>query len=334
MKPAPVYRAAVATTKMENRSGYDENFLGSRLNLPTLKESGKTALPQINSDPGSHKNLALDYTHFSILFNKEKKLPFYTAVNIDGLTNLAAKPHEERGTDKWLADYRIKDADRKTFQYGGDDYKNSGFQRGHMVRYFDPAWGETDDTDQTAMGDTFHYTNCCPQIPYYNSVVWNYLEDYYLARSIFQDNKLSVFTGPIFNKAETMNGLLVPLNFWKVVVYRNNNKLSALGFIMSHEKYFDKLKIKGVLREQTLVKPTLKASDIARLYAKKELIDAKVKISMIESKTGISFGLNTADEMKDSKHVQVISGSEKDKHLITEMDVREQESVDRFFQAI
>jgi endonuclease G len=45
------------------------------------------------------------------------------------------------------------------------------------------------------MGDTFHFTNCCPQVGKFNAGLWNDLEDYYMARSIFQDNKISVFTG-------------------------------------------------------------------------------------------------------------------------------------------
>jgi endonuclease G len=80
------------------------------------------------------------------------------------------------------------------------------------------------------MGDTFHFTNCCPQVGKFNAGLWNDLEDYYMARSIFQDNKISVFTGPIFNKAKLINNLLVPLNFWKVIVYNKGNEIEAIDF--------------------------------------------------------------------------------------------------------
>lgn len=157
--------SATTTTVLKNRKGYDENFLGTILSLPSLAAADKNNLPKLLEDPGTHEDQALDYTHFSVLFNKEKKLPFYTAVNINGLTNLAGKSHESRGSDTWLPDYRITDTDKNTFQYANNDYRNSGFQRGHMVRYFDPAWGASMKIDETAMGDTFHYTNACPRFP-------------------------------------------------------------------------------------------------------------------------------------------------------------------------
>ena len=207
---------------------------------------------------GTHGDRVLDYTHFSVLYNKSKKLPFYTAVNIDGSTNLMGMEHEERPSDVWLPDYRIATAEQENFQYGDADYAGSGFQKGHLVRYFDPAWGRQASLKKIAMGDTFHYTNCCPQIPYYNSVAWNYLEDYYMARSIFTDKKITVFSGPLFNKAKKINGLLVPVNFWKVVVYNNGNTgIAAMGFIMSQEKYFNKLVTTRGLVAEKMVQPGL-----------------------------------------------------------------------------
>ncbi len=84
-----------------------------------------------------------------------------------------------------------------------------------MVRYYDPAWGATEEIRKIAMGDTFHYTNCCPQLVNFNAGVWNDLEDYYISRAFFHDKKVTVFTGPIINKAERINKLPVPVNYWK-----------------------------------------------------------------------------------------------------------------------
>lgn len=302
-KNLPFTIEAVHSDDLRNRNGYNTKFLGIDVPLPTVAPSLQKDIASLQKDIGRNGNQVLDYTHFSVVFNKRKKLPFYTVVNIEGLTNLMNMVHEARGSDSWLADDRIFLGDNK-FQYGNKDYQGSGLQKGHLVRYFDPAWGSTDTVKMQAVGDTFHYSNCCPQIPYYNSVVWNYLEDYYLARAIFQDKKITVFSGPIFNKARSINGLLVPVNFWKVIVYKTPTGLAAMGLIMSQEKYFDRLKLQ-TMRSAEMPLRALTKDSIAQLYNRKELIDAKVKISLIEEKIKISFGLNDIDEKKDDDRLDI-----------------------------
>ena len=131
-------------------------------------------------------------------------------------------------------------------------------------------------------------------------MVWNYLEDYCAARNIFQDNKISVFAGPIFSKAQTVNGLLTPMNFWKILVYEKEGKLSALGFVMSQEPYLNKIKSQKthLLEVVKQIQPNLTKANIEQLFQKKELLAAQIKISLIEEKTGLSFGLNDVDEYK------------------------------------
>lgn len=239
----------------------------------------------------------LDYSNFSVLFNKDLKLPFLTAVNIVGEEDELALVHEQRTSDVWFQDERIKEL-KNFFQFSNGDYAGSGFQKGHMVRYYDPAWGKTADIRKIAMGDTFHYTNCCPQLANFNAGVWNDLEDYYMVRAIFQDHKVTVFTGPIFNKAKKINNLLVPVNYWKVIVYNENEQLRALGFIISHEVAFAKLVEEKLLDDQRLVQPKLKKADIDRLFNVRNLKKWVVKIRLIEEKTGISFNLNNVDVNK------------------------------------
>jgi DNA/RNA endonuclease G (NUC1) len=295
---------AVHSDDLKNRKGYNSNFLGRKVPLPTIATSLQDDIAILQKDIGGNGDHVLDYTHFSVVLSKSRKLPFYTAVNIEGVSNLMNMVHEARGSDAWFADPRIVQGSNK-FQYGNKEYEGSGFQKGHMVRYFDPAWGTSALIKKQAMGDTFHFSNCCPQLPYYNSVVWNYLEDYYMARAIFQDKKITVFSGPIFNKAQEINGLLVPVNFWKVVVYKTKTGLAAMGLIMSQEKYFDKLKEKSMVAEGKVPARALTKDSITKLYNKKELIDAKVKISLIEEKTNISFGLNEIDEKRNDEKLDI-----------------------------
>lgn len=289
-----ITESAIRDTDFSNREGYNSDFLNHKLFLPIVNDNLKEN-NAINQIPGKNGKFYLDYTHFSVLFNKAKKLPFYTAVNIEGKSNEIARVHDARGSDLWYTDNRLN-INGDNFQFTNKDYANSGFQRGHMVRFYDPAWGVAEEKRKIAMGDTFHYTNCCPQIGKFNEGIWNDLEDYYMARSVFQDDKISVFTGPVFNKAKVINGLLVPLNFWKVIVYNNGNDIEAIGFLISHEIAMQKIVERLMfLEEQRQVNPTLDKADIDRLFEEKGLKKFMVKIQLIEEKTGINFGLDDVD---------------------------------------
>ncbi|MGI8636767.1 MAG: DNA/RNA non-specific endonuclease, partial [Segetibacter sp.] len=287
---------AIHDDNFSPKKGYDRNFLSTTVELPALSAEmlGSVA---VNHQPGTNGMNYLDYTNFSILFNREMKLPFLTAVNIAGEEDELALAHEPRTSDIWFQDERIK-VQKDFFQFSNSDYAGSGFQKGHMVRYYDPAWGATEEIRKIAMGDTFHYTNCCPQLANFNAGVWNDLEDYYMSRAIFQDKKVTVFTGPIFNKAKRINKLLVPVNYWKVIVYNENEQLKALGFIISHEVAFEKLVEEKLLVDQRLVQPKLKKADIDRLFIVRNLKKWVVKIKLIEEKTGIRFNLNKRDVNK------------------------------------
>lgn len=287
------------TAKHDNnwakRNGYSSDFLGAKIELPNLTDYPDREHLAMNSNPGVNGQYAFDYSNFSLVFNKAKKLPVFTAVNIKGPTNALAMVHEERGTDKWYLDGRIKDGDNY-FQYTNNDYRGSNLQKGHMVRFYDPAWSSSDEKKAIAIGDTFHYTNACPQVGKYNAGIWNDLEDYYMARAIFEDRKITVFTGPLLSGAKKLNGMLVPMSFWKILIYTSNHKISAMAFLITHKVIVESLEKENLIIEE-LVKPTLKDEDIARLY--KKLKQWRVKISLIEEKTNLRFGLSQYDVFKD-----------------------------------
>ncbi len=290
-------------SKLYNREGYQENFLGVKVPLPTPTAPIINAVAH-NKTEGCRNSNYLDYTHFSVMFNKNMQLPFFTAVNIEGKSNELALPHESREGDKWFQDDRIIE-NGNAFQFKDSDYLHSNFQKGHMVRYYDPAWGETKEIKKLAMGDTFYYTNCCPQIRGFNTGSWLNLEDYSMARAIFEDGKVTVFAGPIFKKVERKKELNVPVNFWKILVYPKNDKIEAIGFLLSQEialkNMFTELSIleKVAILEGKIVEPKLKQEDIDRLFNKKDLKRYLVKISLIEEKTGLKFGLNDFDKNKN-----------------------------------
>jgi len=85
-----------------------------------------------------------------------------------------------------------------------------------------------------ANDDTFHVTNCAPQVSSFNSGGdWWRLESA-IARFARSNGgiKLCVISGPVLsNRDPEILGVSVPTAYWKVVVFAKDRKLHALGFM-------------------------------------------------------------------------------------------------------
>ena len=247
------------------RGGYKRRFLGRDLDLPTVEGAGLAA----------KASQELKYEHFSIVMRKDRRLAFFTAVNIDGAT--AKRP--TRDTDKWIFDPRLP----KEFQLGEFLYKNNPLDRGHLVRRLDPAWGAT-RVAKIGNDDTFHFTNCSPQHSRLNQAIWNDLEDYLLDNADQDNVKLTIFTGPVFKDNDPIyREVKLPRQFWKVAVMtrQNGSEFLAAGFVQSQAQL-----IQG-LREAD--------------FLAQEVRTDQVKVSDIEDLTGLNFRLPTsADPLEDS----------------------------------
>ena len=120
------------------------------------------------------------------------------------------------------------------------DYKRSGFDRGHMAA--------SDDFQHSCdeMKESFFLSNMSPQVGSgMNQHVWKYLEQQVRAWVVKYDEAW-VVTGPVF--LEDSEGLYVdstigagevgvPAAFYKLVVVKEADKYSALGFILENRKY-------------------------------------------------------------------------------------------------
>jgi endonuclease G len=212
-----------------NRNGYDENFLGKPLPLPTLSPALKDKVAYRLDQPD---NPVLDYTNFSIVMNKDRRQAFFTAVNIDGSQTKSIPRNGE-----WTIDGRIpRDA-----QLGNEAYQSNSIDRGHLVRRNDPAWGSR---ASQASNDTFAYTNASMQHEALNQKEWLALEDHVLGSAKALGQKMTVLTGPIFrdddpkfdNKGAVKPPTQIPMQFYKVVVWNDKKDgLKAAAFVLSQE---------------------------------------------------------------------------------------------------
>lgn len=271
-KPAPA-------EFFRDRSGYDPDFLGEgplSVPLPDLREWIEDVAPA--SDAADH---VLRYEHFSVVQCASRRLPLFTAVNIDG-----GKQRKLSRKGEWKLDGRIDVA----HQVGYELYAGNDMDRGHMVRRRDPGWGDAAMAVRAEL-DTFFYTNSVPQHKDLNRKDWVCLEDYVLEAAETLGFKASVFTGPVFRSTDkhlrnsAAATVAIPEEFWKIVVMKNarTDRLHATAYVLSHGP---------LIRDMT---------EAPFLYGRHKTF--QVPLALVESATRLSFGgLRSADPLgKDGR---------------------------------
>jgi DNA/RNA endonuclease G (NUC1) len=249
--------------------GYNIHFLGVSLPLPKLPETVITPI--------------LDYKHFSIAMNKARKMPYFTAVNIDAVKYNKLKSQipsrKEIGADTWIVDPRVNKNDQLPKSF----YSKNDFDLGHMVRREDALWGDTLDEALAANNDTFYLTNATPQHKDFNRNAerWKGLEDYALRNARQNDLKISVFTGCIFtNQDRKLGDVRIPAKFWKVIVMiKEDGEPSATGYIVQQDDLIHDITERGLF-----------VFDQFKTY--------QVDLKSLEEESGLKFGLNHCDPLQ------------------------------------
>lgn len=162
--------------------------------------------------------------------------------------------------------YFVQDREIKSGSADWRNYKNSGYDRGHLCPAGDRKF------DYNAFHETFLTSNISPQDPEFNGGVWNRLEQKvrYWARKY---GGVFVVTGGVLEPGLKTIGderVSVPSYFYKIVVDNSEENLKAIALLIPNE-------------------PT-----------ERSFYDFAVTIDEIEAKTGIDFfaGLPESEEEK------------------------------------
>jgi len=280
--------------KMKTYQGYQENFFDNEYQI---------ALPRLS--PRHHEKVApvagtadnvLCYQNYSILQNKERRFPFYTAANIDGhlFRKLSRKDLFSSGRDRWRCDPRID----RAHQWGYELYRapKSDFDRGHMTKREDVQWGRTKLLAKDGAKSTFFYTNCMPQHKDLNRALWRELEDYILHdETVAHSLKINLFTGPAFLETDPVfvsrvkkQEVQIPSFFWKVIYYPSGNgTLCRVGFMISQEQVLLKNKIVEPAPVDRGVEPAIPPELLFLDFEKADTY--QVNVPLIEEMTGLHF---------------------------------------------
>ncbi len=179
------------------------------LNFVTLSDSnGSKYYPNVAQ--------ILERKSYTLCYDAKNKGPLWV---YEKLLSADLSGSESRNKLKFKEDASIPVPFRSTL----NDYKNSGFDRGHMC----PA-GDCPKSS-ASMQETFLLSNILPQHPSLNRGLWKALETY--VRKLAESHaEVHVYTGPLFLPENTPDGkryvtyqvignndVAVPTHFFKVI---------------------------------------------------------------------------------------------------------------------
>jgi endonuclease G, mitochondrial len=294
---ADVLEAAGAkprNTDYGSREGYNPDFLNTgELEGPAVSvpmPSAKSADVLAPVDGGGDTLL---YQNFSVQMHAKRRLALFTASNVTKDPALkkpeAGRDYTRKGlggeSDKWYPDPRVDAKHQLPDVFFTKDRK--AFDKGHIVRRDDVAWGRTYDDLLLGNTDSFHVTNCSPQVSGFNRSAngednWGDLENHVLSEAA--NERLCVFAGPVLAADDKVfSGVgergssisaRIPERFWKVIVARVDNGIAAFGFVL----------------EQDL-------SDVSweEFAVPEEFAPALCALTDIEAMTGVVFGPSVRD---------------------------------------
>ena len=215
-----------------SRTGYDPDFLAVRIEPPPAPEPTKDSP-------------VLPYTHFTVCLNTHRRLAWWVAWNIDGHRLHPGEGALSRDGIDFAADDRVPNK----YQALDDVYYKNRFDRGHIARRADLLWGDL-AVAKAANLDSFYFPNITPQMDIFNqsrrageldppdpgspAESWGLLENAVLAFEGLDQRRISVLGGPVLSEHDEEHfGLLIPKDFWKVVIYAVDGSLRYRAFVLT-----------------------------------------------------------------------------------------------------
>ena len=198
------------------RDYYNEHFSPDSSQVPYYE---KLEIPQSKK---KLKEQVVEHKGYTVSYNTTWLIPNWVAYE---LTDEEVVGQISRA-DKFVPDPDIKGRCSTT-----DDYKGSGYDRGHMAPAGDMKW------DAKAMEESFYTTNICPQNHNLNAGDWKELEEQVRDWAI-KNEKVYVVCGPIVKKNYATvgaNNVAVPDSFYKVVLMYRDGSWRSLGFVFANK---------------------------------------------------------------------------------------------------
>jgi endonuclease G len=161
--------------------------------------------------------------------------------------------------------YFIEDPKVASHSADWKNYKNSGYDRGHLCPAGDRRFSET------AYNETFYTSNISPMKRDFNAGIWNRLE-MRVRQWAKKYDSVYVITGGVLRKGLPSIGyesVTVPDAFYKIIVRSTPTGLNTISFLIPHQE------------------------------TGKPLTDFQVSVDLLEEETGIDFFQALEDKEED-----------------------------------
>jgi endonuclease G len=138
----------------------------------------------------------------------------------------------QRDNQRFVVDLKLREPSAAP-----DDYRQTGYDRGHLVPAGDMKWSEE------VMRQSFFTSNITPQTSSMNRGRWSMLETLIRAWALESEQTL-IITGPVLSDELDKlpsTEISIPDYHYKVLLSRKKNKWRAIGFLMDQAPQGHKL---------------------------------------------------------------------------------------------
>ncbi len=187
-----------------------------------------TGRGEFNYLPTSTTNQVVKHTYYTLSYSEKYEQAEWVAYE---LTDEMVKGQTER-TDNFREDPLVLTGSATL-----EDYKGSGYDRGHLCPAGDMK------INQTAMSESFYLSNMSPQKPDFNRGIWEKLESQ-VRKWAIENKHLYIITGGVLKgdlPTIGVNKVGVPKYYYKVVLDYTEPEIKEIGFILPNEKSIKQL---------------------------------------------------------------------------------------------
>lgn len=184
---------------------YSKNQLASSNFLNCPEHFPNNRVISVDGYPPYMAMTALCSDEFAVMYSGASKTPLMVFEKLN--STKISKTGKLKRTNDFYQDTRLKREHRAVL----DDYKSSGYDRGHLA----PAG---DMTTERAMAQSFALSNMVPQNPENNRKVWNKIESDVRKYAKRAKGDVFVITGALYQDNKKLkNRISVPTHLYKVV---------------------------------------------------------------------------------------------------------------------
>ncbi len=176
----------------------------------------------------SDRGALLCRSGYALAHDDEKKAPAWVAQRMtpERLVNRVKR------TDRFTPDPDLPKGKRAELE----DYRGSGYDRGHMAPAADMRWSPQ------AMAESFYLSNMAPQVgPGMNRGIWSEIEST-IRQWVARRGELFIYTGPIFESGSLAkigpNRVAVPTHFYKIVF--DPVRVETIAFVVPNAPHPDR----------------------------------------------------------------------------------------------